>query len=156
MFKLNINIEGEDVFTYASFTRRVCAYAFDFLTIAMTVLTLGINIHLINPDIVLSRLFLYGIFISMMVFYSSILNISKFKGTLGKVLFKTSVVNYEGESLTFIQSLLRELLKIFTLQLFAPLLACVLFTSRRQALHDLAVKSIVIRKPRVFIRAVRS
>jgi uncharacterized RDD family membrane protein YckC len=158
MFKLNINIAQEDPFTYAGFTRRVCAYLTDVFIVAMTGLSISIIIYYLNNGVYSAgspfKQYLFFGLAATMVIYSALMNISKYKGTVGKIFFKISVVNYKGENITVLQSFLRELLKMATVQIFAPLFLFMFFSKRNRTLHDFAAKTLVIKKPRFFVNDI--
>ncbi|MCL2389757.1 MAG: RDD family protein [Elusimicrobia bacterium] len=152
MYNINmIQDAEEDLFTYADFMRRVFAYLFDVLVIIMFALSVGIVAYYNQgADYVegFPRELIYFSFIIAMILYSAVLNASSLRGTLGKFLFKIYVVGEGGKSIGFLRSLLREILKMATLHLLAPLLLFMLARKRRQNLHDIIAKTFVIRKPR--------
>jgi uncharacterized RDD family membrane protein YckC len=88
---------------------------------------------------------------SLIVFwlYNALLESSKLKGTIGKLIMKISVVNYDGQRITFLKATLRVFAKAF----LSTLLFCygflqATYTNRNQALHDAITKTLVINSGR--------
>lgn len=78
--------------------------------------------------------------------YNSLLESSKYKGTLGKIILKIVVVDYNGNKISFSHSTGRFFSKlILSTALFGIGLVMVGFTKRKQGLHDIIVKTLVIK-----------
>ncbi|MDA3901071.1 MAG: RDD family protein [Spirochaetes bacterium] len=79
--------------------------------------------------------------------YFALMESSNFHATLGKLFFDIRVVSLDGEVMTFKHAVVRNLCKyISALPLFFGFFMAG-FTSKKQALHDIISKSLVIDKP---------
>lgn len=87
--------------------------------------------------------------------YWPVLESSARRGTVGKMLLGLVVADVDGGKLSFVRSLLRNLAKILSaIPLYIGFVLAA-FTTRKQALHDLITKAVVLRKgPSSFARAI--
>ena len=147
----------KEIGAYSGFLKRLIALIID-LTVYVVIIVPTVRI-IIFPMV-------YGILhnsfgpsairyapltISFIMFwlYNSLLESSRFKGTIGKIIMKISVVSYEGKRITFFRASLRVLAKVF----LSTLLFCygyleATYTKRKQALHDAIGKTLVINSGR--------
>ena len=82
----------------------------------------------------------------LQILYFSLMESSKFQGTLGKMALGIKVTDMNGGKLDFTKAFLRNLCKLisnFTL-LIGYLMAG--FTEKKQALHDMIAGTLVVRK----------
>jgi hypothetical protein len=87
--------------------------------------------------------------------YWPVLESTAWRGTVGKRLVGIVVGDIDGGGLSFVRSLLRNLAKIISSIPFGIGFLMAAFTSRKQALHDLITKAVVMRKgPGSFVRAI--
>ncbi|WP_298360231.1 RDD family protein [Runella sp.] len=77
--------------------------------------------------------------------YEAIMISSARQATFGKILMKIKVVGENGERLSFGQALGRSLIKYITSHLCILLWLWPLFNPEEQSLHDLVVKSYVVK-----------
>ena len=87
------------------------------------------------------------IFLSLFVpfIYEAVMISSARQATLGKIIMKIKVVGENGERLSFGQALGRSLIKYISSNLCILLWLWPLFNPEEQSLHDLVVKSYVVR-----------
>jgi len=91
-----------------------------------------------------SHVFLYIVFV---ILYFATLESSSLKATFGKVLIGIQVENKETSNrLTFPRALLRFFFKILSIFFLLMGIIIILFTQQKQALHDLIVKSVVVKE----------
>ncbi|HSE02124.1 MAG TPA: RDD family protein [Burkholderiales bacterium] len=87
--------------------------------------------------------------------YWPLMECSERQATLGKQLLGIQVTDANGARLTFVRSLLRNLAKIISSLPFGLGFLLAAFTARRQALHDLITKCLVVRAgPSSFGKAI--
>jgi uncharacterized RDD family membrane protein YckC len=80
-------------------------------------------------------------------FYFTLLESSVWQGTIGKRLLKIRVADMQGKRISFKRATIRFLSKILSAQLLFGYIM-ILFTSKKQGLHDLIAKTIVL-QPKV-------
>ena len=81
------------------------------------------------------------------VMYGTLMESSKFQGTLGKILTNCAVTDYDGYRLSFSHALMRNVLKILSgLAPFYIAYLMIFFTQRKQTLHDMIGKTVVRKK----------
>ena len=64
--------------------------------------------------------------------------------TLGKKLFHIRIVCIDGSEFTFLNSIFRYIVNAISMQLCFLLAIVMFFTTYKQALHDMAVKTVVV------------
>lgn len=125
------------------FWKRVFAFILDFYLIKMV---LGVILLVINsnikveefesPNVLISvasqmELFQYCLFI----IYCSVLESSKWKGTLGKRFLRLSVNDNNLERISYWRALIRNMIKPFSIISFFGIVI-IDFTKKKQGLHD--------------------
>lgn len=88
----------------------------------------------------------YWLWVLATFLYWPVLESTAWRGTVGKRLLGVVVGDIDGGGLNFVRSLLRNLAKIISSIPFGIGFLMAAFTSRKQALHDLITKSVVMRK----------
>ncbi|MFS0654327.1 RDD family protein [Bacillus sp. 179-C3.3 HS] len=78
--------------------------------------------------------------------YYAIMESSKLQGTLGKMAVGIKVTKVTGEKITFAQATGRYFSKIFLSPILYIGYIIAFFTEKKQALHDLIAKTIVVKK----------
>ncbi|MEN9828179.1 MAG: hypothetical protein RJA11_795 [Bacteroidota bacterium] len=78
------------------------------------------------------------------VFYFGLFHAMSNGSTLGKKLFHIRIVCIDGSELSIINSIFRYLVNAITMQLCFVIAMVMFFTTYKQALHDLAVKTVVV------------
>lgn len=132
---------------YAGFVRRALAYLFD---LALVSLLLGLAYQLLLPQILPQlgirgfsdqtlALIAYGFYL----FYMTLLTCLGRQATVGKVIMGMWVFGMQGQRLNFFHALIRETLKLILL----PFGFLMWFTARKQTLHDLIARTVVLYDP---------
>lgn len=146
---------------YAGFLNRFVAFILDYLLISIImgfVLALFLPAEFMaegpeafeyNEDYVRDLSEAAGpwqyVFFLIWGLYNALMHASNWQATLGKRVMGIIVTDVEGERLSFSKALLRFLGKLLSTILFFIGYFFALFTSRRQALHDLLAGSIVLK-----------
>lgn len=171
----NMNVEQSIVNQYeeqnmqnykcASFGRRLGAFIIDFILIFFTaivsfvlptMLKLIIGLNLNNGDFSNTGLYSFISAIEMILpmlilifgfpLYFIFSDSGKHHGTIGKRVFKTEVINEDSTYLRKGQAFLRWLLKAVLYFIYPVSIITILVTEKKQSLHDMMLKQIVIRK----------
>ena len=132
---------------YAGFVRRALAYLFD---LALVSLLLGLAYQLLLPQILPQlgirgfsdqtlALIAYGFYL----FYMTLLTCLGRQATVGKVIMGMWVFGMQGQRINFFHALIRETLKLILL----PFGFLMWFTARKQTLHDLIARTVVLYDP---------
>ena len=132
---------------YAGFLRRALAYLFD---LALVSLLLGLAYQLLLPQILPQlgirgfsdqtlALIAYGFYL----FYMTLLTCLGRQATVGKVIMGMWVFGMQGQRVNFFHALIRETLKLILL----PFSFLMWFTARKQTLHDLIARTVVLYDP---------
>jgi len=125
---------------------RVCATLLDSVFLFITLVSIGgLTVGLIPyPD--LNRIFNLGCIPVLSWLYFAILESSESQASYGKQLFGLRVMREDGGRLGFGQASLRYVGGVTTLATLCIGFLPVLFSARRQALHDWLSKSLVVRR----------
>lgn len=87
---------------------------------------------------------LTGFFISWM--YYALLDSSSWQGTIGKKVMGISVCDLEGSRISFLRATLRYFFHIFSALILYIGFLMVIFTKKKQALHDMMTSCVVVNK----------
>jgi uncharacterized RDD family membrane protein YckC len=133
---------------YAGIMARIKAYLIDSVIILTVSLTISILINLALWGFDISQLRLGAVvFMSMMILpflnliYCILYEISSKRGTIGKQFADISVVDTDGNTLSIGKAIIRNLIKA----LFSIGAVVALFTQKKQALHDMAGGTLVVK-----------
>ena len=97
----------------------------------------------------------YWLWLVVGFFYWPVLESTAWRATVGKKMLGLVVGDVDGGGLNFVRSLLRNLAKIISSIPFGIGYLMAAFTARKQALHDLITKAVVMRKgPGNILRAI--
>lgn len=88
----------------------------------------------------------YWLWVLISFLYWPVLESTARRGTVGKMLLGLVVADVDGGRLPFLRSLLRNLAKIISAIPFYIGFLLAAFTARKQALHDLITKAVVLRQ----------
>jgi len=128
----------------AGFWLRVVAFIVDYALLlivggAMMTGAAGVGgTELVEP--------VYWLWVLITFLYWPVLESTSLRATIGKAMVGLVVADIDGGGLPFVRSLLRNLAKIISaIPLFIGFLLAA-FTTRKQALHDLITKAVVLRK----------
>ncbi|MEH7388176.1 RDD family protein [Bacillus sp. JJ1521] len=137
---------GQDLPRYAGFWMRFWAYLLDLVVIG-SIIRILIYPAFRALDIPLSEshLFSGASIATAVVFYLYFVLMTKFfKQTLGKMVFGIKVVSLNGQSLTWMTVLFRELIGRYISKLFFIGYIIVAFLPKKQGIHDLLTDTTVI------------
>lgn len=160
-------------FNYAKFSRRLFAFCIDWIIVMLVLLVINSllpgrfwdNLIASNHGDYLSSLMregvsrasiskialvFYGIYWFIFYFlialvYSVVMETTR-QATIGKMLFKLKVGNLNGEKATPTQVIVRDAGKALSFITIGIGFLMVGFTTKRQALHDLLAKTVIINK----------
>ncbi len=153
-------MEGVE-YTIASPGKRILAYIVDsmFMSIASIIILFGIgqgdglsaiaeysggDIEQIVEKIVPIVQTLTVIQLILGILYFGVFQAMSNGATLGKKLFHIRIVCIDGSEFTFLNSIFRYIVNAISMQLCFLLAIVMFFTTYKQALHDMAVKTVVV------------
>ena len=153
-------MEGVE-YTIASPGKRILAYIVDsmFMSIASIIILFGIgqgdglsaiaeysgsDIEQIVEKIVPIVQTLTVIQLILGILYFGAFQAMSNGATLGKKLFHIRIVCMDGSKFTFLNSIFRYIVNAISMQLCFLLAIVMFFTTYKQAVHDLAVKTVVV------------
>jgi uncharacterized RDD family membrane protein YckC len=137
---------------YAGFWSRVAALIVDNAVVTILGLALLIAASAIGAGAVVIANLAY---ILIAILYWPLLESSERQATVGKQLLGIQVVDANGARLSFVRALLRNLAKIISSLPFGLGFLLAAFTPKKQALHDMITKCLVVRAgPSNFRKAV--
>jgi len=127
---------------YAGFWSRVAALIVDNAIVTVIGLVLLIGAAFVGAEAVVIANF---VFILVAFFYWPVLESTERKATVGKQLLGIQVTDANGAQLSFVRALLRNLAKILSSLPFGLGFLLAAFTPKKQALHDMITKCLVVR-----------
>lgn len=135
---------------YSGLFRRLFAFTIDVLLIICSYVVLGFILGfqiVFSPILTLPMLGLwfFGGMISFAWLYFALQESSKWQATLGKRVLGLKVVNLNGERITFIRASVRYFSKIISRAVLMIGFLMILFTKKKQALHDKIAKTLIIK-----------
>lgn len=127
--------------TYASFWLRLIAYIIDAAVIALLASGLSLLFFLVTfPDSLTGIVLFLGVWL-----YYAFMESSKYQGTLGKFIVEIKVTDLKGKPITFARASARYFGKFISGFLLCVGFIMILFTKKKQGLHDLISDSLVVR-----------
>jgi uncharacterized RDD family membrane protein YckC len=148
----DLDLGGGAELEYAGFWSRVAALIVDYAIVTILGLALLIAAASAGAGTVAIANIVY---LLVAILYWPLLECSERQATLGKQLLGLQVVDANGARLTFVRSLLRNLAKIISSLPLGLGYVLAAFTPRKQALHDVITKCLVVRAgPSNFRKAV--
>lgn len=128
---------------YAGFFRRLGATIPDLIIAGIVAIIVNIALENGNfPYPFYGTLFISGAF--FLLFYMPLCASSRYRASIGKILFGLIIVHGNGKRLPFSRALIRELGKYVSLVTIGIGFAIIGFTKKKQGLHDLLADTIVI------------
>jgi uncharacterized RDD family membrane protein YckC len=125
---------------YAGFFRRLIAGFIDMMIVANVGRIIGLRIFSSE------NLMLAGFSFTLGLIYFGYMESSKLQGTIGKIFMKIKVVNLNGSRINVLKAVARYLLRFLSLVVVGVGLLMILWTDRKQSLHDIITKTIVIKR----------
>ncbi|HEX9687347.1 MAG TPA: RDD family protein [Burkholderiales bacterium] len=148
----DIDLAASTELEYAGFWSRVAALIVDNAVVTIFGLALLIAAGLVGEGAVVIANLLYLV---IAILYWPLMESSERQATIGKQLLGIQVVDANGARLNFVRALLRNLAKILSSLPFGLGFLLAAFTAKKQALHDLITKCLVVRAgPSRFMKAV--
>ena len=148
----DVAVAGGGELEYAGFWSRVAALIVDSAIVTIFGLALLIAAGFVGAGAVVIANFA---FMLVALLYWPLMESSERQATIGKQLLGIQVTDANGARLTFVRSLLRNLAKIISSLPFGLGFLLAAFTARKQALHDMITKCLVVRSgPSHFLKAV--
>jgi len=136
---------GEAGLTYAGFWRRVAAYFVDFGVLILPATVVGIILAVSSPfDLWTLAASMQAAMAVLAWLYFAGMESSSRQGTLGKIALGIRVTDLSGRRIGFGRATIRHILKAVTSVFFFPAYLIIVFTRRKQGLHDMAVGTTVV------------
>lgn len=139
-------------YSYASFWERFAAYCIDMVVCNVVSGMFGVVLIIINAFDVIdtSASFSAAYFLSLLasILYFTLMESSRFQGTLGKMALGIKVTGLNGERIPFGKAFLRYISKILSgfILMFGYLM--MLWSPKKQCLHDQLAGTLVVKKVR--------
>ncbi len=138
---------------YAGFWQRAGAYVIDLLVVVVGLFVfsfaLGIVLAIVGTNVPSEALLvdIVGIGLVLGIFlYYTLLESSARQATLGKLALDIKITSLTGERITFARAAGRFLARLVTSLTYGIGYLVMLFTKRRQTLHDLIAGTLVVQK----------
>lgn len=148
----DVAVAGGGELEYAGFWSRVAALIVDNAIVTIFGLALLIAVGFVGDGAMVIANFALML---VAFLYWPLMESSERQATIGKQLLGIQVTDANGARLTFVRSLLRNIAKILSSLPFGLGFLLAAFTARKQALHDLITKCLVVRSgPSRFLKAV--
>ncbi|MNZ78325.1 RDD family protein [compost metagenome] len=125
---------------YASFWMRLLAFICDYIIvlfivfIASFIITVFQRFSTTYEEVILYNGLRYPTYLVFIWLYYSLMESSKYQGTLGKKLFKIKVTNLEGEKVSFGRSTARFFARLLSVLTFNIGFLIAAFTSKKTSL----------------------
>lgn len=128
---------------YAGFWKRFIASVIDsmLLTVVFNFLT-----WFILPWSWKNNQFFLGLVSTMIIWlYFTLLESSIKQGTLGKIVLGLKIIDYNNQRISFLRANTRFFSKYISAIIFMIGFIMIIFTSRKQGLHDIIAKTLVVK-----------
>jgi len=128
---------------YVSFGKRLASLMID-ITIVAIITNIVCGFFIAGDDVKTAFIRLIW---STVIFgvYSSVMESSKYQATLGQIALRSKVCNLAGEKISFAKAFFRYCLYTLSGLVFPISAAMVVFTKKKQALHDKLTASVVVK-----------
>ena len=128
--------------SYAGFWARVAAYIIDFVILIILGLMISIGSAFAGE---MGMLIGQIVYLLINLLYWPVMESSARQATFGKSIVGIQVTDLNGKRMSFLRALLRNLAKIISAIPLGIGYLLAAFTGRKQALHDMITKSLVVR-----------
>lgn len=126
--------------SYAGFFIRLLACFIDRLIVFFLSFAIAYIFSNVNKDAI------SGIFVFVQIFYFSLMESSASQATFGKMLCGLKVARPDGEKITFPRAFCRDLSKFLSEIVFFLGFIMIIFTQKKQGLHDKICDTCVLYK----------
>ena len=140
----SISLQENEHSTYPYFGKRFNAWAIDFTILFALFLIFILIIIAIAPELSFIYIILGSIVIEMI--YYSCFESSKKQATPGKQITGIKVTDLEGNKISFGKALFRCMVKMITGDAFLIGYLAIIFSRKKQGLHDMAAGTVVVYK----------
>jgi len=131
---------------FAGFWFRALAAVIDFTLLGGTALVVASSVHLVAPTDFQAVANILPVTSAIAWAYFCLLESSPLQATVGKLALGLVVSDMHGDAITFRRSFFRYMLKGVSTLLLGLGYVLAAFTPRKQALHDLLVGTVVLRR----------
>lgn len=133
---------------FIGFWKRVVAYIIDVVIVMVVAFVVSIILRMVMTFSSEEAVGQMAMSVYTIVFFSYfiLLESSAKQATVGKGLLGMKVINRDGERLSILNAAGRNIARILSGLIFAIGYLMVLFTKKRQALHDILAKTYVVAK----------
>ncbi|MFI5333950.1 MAG: RDD family protein [Chlamydiales bacterium] len=128
---------------YSGSLRRFCAYILDVI---VQLILIGMSALLLERQSFIGLLASGLLLFLLSWFYFAFMESSKYEATVGKLLLGLKVVDMRGNRLSFLRATTRYFGKFLSRLLLGLGFFMMLFTKKRQCLHDKLASTIVVKK----------
>ncbi len=140
--QIDQSIETIQKNSFATYPRRIFAHVVDSIIIKMLVAILCLDTAVFaKPWEAIAITYV----VLVWVYYAG-LESSKWQATLGKMLFGLMLIDVTGTKVSFVRASIRHMLKTISTFIFFGGYLLAFFTKKRQTLHDLISKTVVVNK----------
>ncbi|MGB2578352.1 putative RDD family membrane protein YckC [Elusimicrobium simillimum] len=130
---------------YAGFWKRAGAIIIDGIIISVVQGIILFIVGLTGSGL-LMNLFSLLLSIAAICYFAYMESMPKYQGTIGKIILGIKVTDLNGGQLNFVQALIRNLCKIISSVILGIGYIMAAFTEKKQALHDILAKTLVVNK----------
>ena len=130
---------------YASFGDRLNAFIIDVFIIFALVSVWDILTKTFRPSLISVQIQDIVIVTMIWIIYNSIFECSKYQATLGELIFKIKVIDFQGKRLKFIKTLSRSIIALFSILPLGFGIWSIAIDPRKQGWHDKWTECYVIK-----------
>ena len=123
------------------FGKRFCAYMIDVIIVTIFCTLLSFVFSLVGFENLFYRSL---VFYAIGIAYFSIQESSSYQATLGKRAFGLVVCTKEGDPISILRAVARNVLRLVNMVVFSLGYVFIIFTANQQGLHDLIAKTLVV------------
>ncbi len=135
-----ISLQDTELSPYVDFGKRFTAWAIDTVIVSLFI----VCILIVDPE--LSFIFiLMGYIVTEMIYFAGFES-SKKQATPGKQTLGIKVTDLEGNRISFGKAVFRYVVKMIAGDTFGIGYLAIIFSKKKQGLHDMAVGSVVVYK----------
>lgn len=144
----SIPVQSSDRKAYAGIILRIIAATIDYLLLAIVIVLLGTWMGAVLPSTNGSHIkdFIFAVTaLVVSIGYLAYFAASPLQATPGKAVLRLRITSLDGKAVSIRQALTRESIRFVLSMVLILGLVLIPFTPRRQALHDLAAQTYVVK-----------